>query len=180
MIINLGGRGSGAGVMALHAATGKTLWQRTVLKAPLEKKHRLNSHASSTPATDGEHLYVFFGKTGVLKFDLNGNQLWQTFVGDKLNGWGCGTSPVLYKERIFSVTKNGTFFVRDARTGDVEKRKRLPWGNYQPSLVAGDGKVYVMNEEGLTVVFGVDEEGVKQLARNQLPGGSGASPAIAS
>ena len=29
--------------------------------------------------------------------------------------------------------------MRDARTGDVEKRKRLPWGNYQPSLVAGDG-----------------------------------------
>lgn len=89
------------------------------------------------------------------------------------------SSPVLYIDRIFSVTKNGTFFVRDARTGEVEKRKRLPWGNYQPSLVAGDGKVYVMNEEGLTVVFGVDEEGVTQLARNQLPGGSGASAAIA-
>jgi outer membrane protein assembly factor BamB len=32
--------------------TGKIAWQKSVIKSPLEKKHSLNSHASSTPACD--------------------------------------------------------------------------------------------------------------------------------
>ena len=40
--------------------TGKPLWQQTVLRSPLETKHALNSFASSTPATDGELVYVSF------------------------------------------------------------------------------------------------------------------------
>ena len=35
---------------------GKLLWQRTVLTAPLERKHGENSYASATPATDGRHV----------------------------------------------------------------------------------------------------------------------------
>src|SRR5947208_199762 len=40
--------------------SGKLLWQESVLKSPLEKKHTLNSFASSTPATDGNTVYVSF------------------------------------------------------------------------------------------------------------------------
>src|SRR5204863_5715586 len=47
-------------LLCLDRRTGKLLWQRTVLHAPLEKKHKLNSFASSTPATDGELVYVAF------------------------------------------------------------------------------------------------------------------------
>jgi outer membrane protein assembly factor BamB len=47
-----------------------------------------------------EYLYVFFGKTGVLNFDLRGNQLWQADVGDRTDGWGSGTSPILFKNRV--------------------------------------------------------------------------------
>ncbi|NJS40387.1 MAG: hypothetical protein HC783_16860 [Rhodobacteraceae bacterium] len=32
----------------------------------------MHGYASSTPATDGERVYVFFGKTGVFAFDLAG------------------------------------------------------------------------------------------------------------
>ena len=39
---------------------GKLLWQSVVLKSALEGKHRLNSHASSTPATDGERVFTAF------------------------------------------------------------------------------------------------------------------------
>src|SRR5258706_8215986 len=37
-------------LLCLDRATGKLLWQRTVIKAPMEHVHRENSHASSTPA----------------------------------------------------------------------------------------------------------------------------------
>jgi outer membrane protein assembly factor BamB len=89
------------------------------------------------------------------------------------------SSPVLYRDRIFSVTKTGTLVVRDALTGEVVGRRRLPHGAYRPSLVAGDGKVYASNEEGLTVVIDADGDPPGVLSRNRLPGGSGASLAIA-
>src|SRR5436190_1859197 len=41
-------------LLCLDRRNGKLLWQKTVLTAPLEGKHSLNSYASSTPATDGE------------------------------------------------------------------------------------------------------------------------------
>ena len=35
-----------------------------------------HGYASSTPASDGKSLFVFFGKSGVFCFDLAGNQVW--------------------------------------------------------------------------------------------------------
>ena len=77
---------------------GELIWDKMVQpRQPESKRVRDHGYAGPTPVTDGEHLYVFFGKTGVLKFDLAGNQLWQADVGEKTHGWGCGTSPVLYQ-----------------------------------------------------------------------------------
>ena len=36
------------------------MWKQSVVQSPLEDKHPLNSFASSTPATDGELVYVSF------------------------------------------------------------------------------------------------------------------------
>ncbi len=47
-------------LLCLDRNNGEIIWKRVVLVAPLEKLHRLNSHASSTPATDGEKVYVSF------------------------------------------------------------------------------------------------------------------------
>jgi len=47
-------------LLCLNRKTGQTIWRTVVLRAPLEAKHHLNSCASSTPATDGEFVYVSF------------------------------------------------------------------------------------------------------------------------
>src|SRR5213594_2785686 len=39
-------------LLCFNRADGKILWQKTVVVAPFEGKHKLNSHASSTPAAD--------------------------------------------------------------------------------------------------------------------------------
>ncbi len=49
-------------LLCLDRKTGETLWQKTVLKSKLETKHNLNSHASSTPATNGKIVVVAFLK----------------------------------------------------------------------------------------------------------------------
>jgi outer membrane protein assembly factor BamB len=47
-------------LLCLDRASGKILWQREVVHSPLEPKHKLNSHASATPASDGTHVWVTF------------------------------------------------------------------------------------------------------------------------
>ncbi len=47
-------------LLCLSRVTGKSLWERQVLVAPLEQKHSLNNYASATPATDGQRVYAAF------------------------------------------------------------------------------------------------------------------------
>ena len=76
---------------------GEIVWNQHVQPIlPESKRVRDHGYAGPTPTTDGKHLYVFFGKSGVFKFDLDGKQLWQANVGERTHRWGCGTSPVLY------------------------------------------------------------------------------------
>lgn len=87
-------------------ASGKILWSTPVKGAADEEQpdRMLMTHgyASSTPVTDGERVFVLFGQSGVLAFDLDGKQLWQTELGDEssLMGWGSAASPVLYKNLV--------------------------------------------------------------------------------
>src|SRR5690349_23755324 len=50
-----------------------------------------------SPCSDGKNIYVFFGKSGVISYDLDGNERWRTNVGEgsSFMGWGSGASPVI-------------------------------------------------------------------------------------
>ena len=93
-------------LVCLNRADGKVLWEAAVKGTADEDRYQgfIQSHgyATSTPATDGKRVYVFFGKAGVLAFDLNGKQLWQTSVGtgSAQMGWGQGTSVMLYRNTV--------------------------------------------------------------------------------
>src|SRR6266849_2423658 len=67
-------------LLCLDRLDGKILWQRTVVTAPLEPKHPLNSYASSTPATDGHLIWVTFlnmPRFEVYCYDFEGKLVWQ-------------------------------------------------------------------------------------------------------
>ncbi len=85
-------------VLCLNRADGKLVWKTDVpSKLPEQEKIRDgHGYASSTPVSDGQRVYVFFGKSGVFALDLNGKVLWQANVGDGLNGWGSAASPILH------------------------------------------------------------------------------------
>ncbi len=93
-------------LVCLSKTDGHVLWDAAVPAAlpedPYEGMLREHGYASSTPASDGERVYVFFGKTGALAFDLNGRQLWQTPLGTHSNDrrWGSAASPMLYKDLL--------------------------------------------------------------------------------
>ena len=93
-------------LICVEQKSGKILWDQSVAAELPEDSFTgfLTEHgyASSTPVTDGERVYVFFGKTGVLAFDLEGKQLWKVNVGKMSSNrrWGSGASPVLYKNVV--------------------------------------------------------------------------------
>ena len=104
-------------LLCLDARTGDVLWRRDVLGAPLEIKHRLNSYASGTPATDGELVFVAFWETAgdvvparnvtapkdasvgrmvVAAYDFDGGRRWIATPGDFSSCHGFCSCPVLH------------------------------------------------------------------------------------
>ncbi|NNM28956.1 MAG: PQQ-binding-like beta-propeller repeat protein, partial [Akkermansiaceae bacterium] len=90
-------------LLRLDRRTGKIDWAETVLEAPLEGKHRKNSFASSTPATDGERVYVSFldgEKMFVAAYGFDGGKLWEARPGIFSSVHGYCSSPVLWKDKV--------------------------------------------------------------------------------
>ncbi len=90
-------------LLCLDRDTGRILWQRTVLQAPPEKKHTLNSFASSTPATDGELAYAAFldnSQMLVAAYDFKGDQRWLVRPGTFRSMHGFCSSPVLFEDKV--------------------------------------------------------------------------------
>jgi outer membrane protein assembly factor BamB len=90
-------------LLCVDRGEGNVRWQKTVLSAPLEKKHSLNSFASSTPATDGELVYVAFldhDQMFVAAYDFKGEQKWAVRPGTFASMHGFCSSPVLYRDMV--------------------------------------------------------------------------------
>jgi len=93
-------------LVCLERRSGKVLWDKSVPAELPEDSYsgnlREHGYASNTPVTDGERVYAFFGKTGVLAFDLAGQQLWKVNLGKQSSNrrWGSGASPILYHNLV--------------------------------------------------------------------------------
>jgi outer membrane protein assembly factor BamB len=87
-------------------------------------------------------------------------------------------SPLHVAGSVFTMKDGGFLSSLDARDGKLVKRERLPnSGNYYSSPVAGDGKIYLLNERGrLTVVSAVPDW--KVLATSDFEEDTYATPAI--
>lgn len=138
---------------------GTIAWDEQIKpKLPESERVRDHGYAAATPATDGKHLYVFFGKSGVFKFDLEGKQLWQADVGEKTHGWGCGTSPVLYKNLVIvnASVESGSLVAIDKESGkEVWRADGMNASWNTPHIVdPGNGKQeLVVSVQGKILAF---------------------------
>lgn len=87
--------------------TGEKLWQKTVDAKLPEDEWRgpgipTHGYASNTPASDGTHVFAFFGKSGVYAYDLDGNEVWNQSVGHEpsFKGFGSAASPIVTDEHV--------------------------------------------------------------------------------
>ena len=111
-------------VFAIDANTGKTKWSREAHRGlPPGGRHRKNTYASETPATDGERLYASFGgNVGIFAYALDGTPLWtHTWPPQPIYlDFGTASSPVVHDGRVFLLHDNeGESFLAslDAKTG---------------------------------------------------------------
>lgn len=108
-------------LLCLDLAEGRILWN-TPVPAELPEQERIredHGYASSTPVTDGERVYAFFGKSGVVAFDLGGRQLWRASVGTGLNGWGSATPLALHGDLMIvnASVESESLVALDQQTG---------------------------------------------------------------
>ncbi len=119
-------------LLCLDRTSGRMVWQRVVVHSPLEKKHGLNSYASSTPATDGELVYVSFldrAEMVVAAYDFSGNRQWTVRPGKFYSRHGYRSPPLLFENLVIvngDHDGDGYLVALDRATGEtVWKRPRV-------------------------------------------------------
>ena len=87
-------------------------------------------------------------------------------------------TPVTDGTYLYVVNDRGIVWCLDAKTGkEVYGRQRIRSGTYSGSPVLADGKIYVTNEDGVTVVFKAGPK-FELLAENDFDDYTLSSPAI--
>ena len=125
--------------LAVSRSSGKILWQQTLREAlPHEQGHYTGSLASNSAATDGEHVFAFFGSFGLYCLDQDGRLIWKADFGpmQSLHGHGEGSSPVLHQDMlVINWDHEGKSFVvaLDKSTGKerwkVERNEVTSWAS---------------------------------------------------
>lgn len=112
-------------LVCVRLEDGEVLWTKTVAAEMPEDDYMgyLTEHgyASSTPVTDGKQVFAFFGKTGVLAFDMGGDEQWRVEVGKESSNrrWGSAASPILYKDMVIvnAAEEGRAILALDKQTG---------------------------------------------------------------
>ena len=157
-------------LLCLDRGTGKLVWQKTFMPKLPEHVYggegSYHGYAASTPTTDGKHLFVFMGKSGVYCLDLAGKQVWHADVGGGTSGWGSGCSPVIYKDLVIinASVESGSLVALDRRTGKpVWKTGGISssWNTPVLASVDGVGSELIVSIQGR--ILGLDPTGGQKL-----------------
>lgn len=177
-----GERGDELVVICLDRETGKLRWERAVKRSRKETKHSLNTGASSSPVTDGENVYAFFGDFGLISFNGQGKERWRRPLGPFSSLWGMASSPVLAGGMVIMVLDGfGASYMAafDSRTGHEKWRtERAPFAlNYSTPVVRGEEITVI----GPGKIAGYEVRTGKEMWAGTLPVASYvASPAVGS
>jgi outer membrane protein assembly factor BamB len=103
------GNGDERHVLCVRASDGKLLWQQVASKGvPDGRSHAWNGYASPSCATDGKHVYAFFGTPGLFCYDFDGKLIWKHNFGvfTTETGWGIAASPVVVDDLVIQNCDN--------------------------------------------------------------------------
>jgi hypothetical protein len=151
-------RGRRLALAAYRRSDGVRVWEAF---APAGRTgvghHYKNGHASATPATDGERIYVSFGARGLVAFDLDGKVVWHRDLGAMEAYHGTAGSPLLYKSRVILYQDQfaDSFIAAfDTRTGQTvwrtPRRENTGWGTPIAVRVGDHDEIIVNSQHAVT------------------------------
>ncbi|MAT15835.1 MAG: serine/threonine protein kinase, partial [Planctomyces sp.] len=140
-------------VFCFDAANGDELWRRDFETGELPPIMAPNKPASSTPACDGERVYVYFSTLGMIALDAeSGEDEWQLPVQKPwyLMGWGAAHSPIVHGDLvIFNQDDDLAPFLMA-----VDKASGSPvWRTERPDMLAGYAVPLICEVNGRTEVI---------------------------
>lgn len=142
-------------LLCLDRQTGTTRWQKIAREAVPHEGYRAGdgSFASSSPITDGQSVFAYFGSHGLYGYDRQGNLKWAKDLG-KMQikmGFGEGSSPALSGDTLVINWDHeaGSYIVAlDKETGkELWRQPRdeaTSWAT--PLIVQHDGKAQVVTD----------------------------------
>ncbi len=141
--------------LCVDRRNGEILWRATAWYEFIERVHRTNSPATPSPTCDGQRVYVFFGSSGLLCYDLEGKEVWSRVMRTPPNMYGTASSLVLANDLlVFCNDNERKSFLEaiDPATGKTVWRKDRPELKYNwttPMLWKNNGvDELVLNGQG--------------------------------
>jgi outer membrane protein assembly factor BamB len=137
-------------VVCADLKTGKLLWDRSIpSKLPEERYSGIgvpnHGYASSTPAADGERVYAFFGRSGVVAYDFEGKEVWRAEVAPdpRTHNFGSASSPIVWKDVVIVAASIECEAIVgfDAKTGkELWRSPAAGYGEWWSTpILVGDG-----------------------------------------
>lgn len=144
------------GTVAIDRFTGQVLWTKAAPVEKIERVHLTSSPAASTPTTDGERVYVYFGSFGVLCYDFTGNEIWKKELPSPRAMHGSATSPVVSSGTLFVAVHGGSLTALDSETGEIKwtNEARFPASYCVPLIRETDDgtQVVLQSSGGITAI----------------------------
>ena len=145
-------------VSAYRRTDGSKLWETFAPAGRSGSGHHFkNGHASATPATDGQRIYVSFGARGLFALDMAGAIVWQKDLGAMEAYHGTAGSPLLYRDRLILYQDQfaGSFIAAfDTRTGkqlwSTRRTANTGWGTPIAVRVGDHDEIIVSSQERVT------------------------------
>jgi outer membrane protein assembly factor BamB len=136
--------------VAIDRASGQVRWSQVVPTKNFEQVHATGSLATPTPASNGSHIFVFFGSYGLLCYDWDGNVVWERPMGPFQDEFGAASSPVLVDGKVILNEDHDidSFLIAiDQKTGETVwkvAREEATRSYSTPVLLERDGHLQVL------------------------------------
>jgi outer membrane protein assembly factor BamB len=181
--------GASCRVVALDRRSGEILWNREVFRQQPGHKEGRNTHASPTPATDGQRVYACFGDGSFAALDFAGDVVWTNRDYPFYSQHGLASSLLLYRDLLIMARDGSSdgedkelgwqrpwdrayVLALDTRTGQERWKARRGLSRIShgmPVLWEHGGKKELVSEAG-DVVQGFDPENGERLWSSQVIG----------